>query len=95
MRSNGIHLLPISEMESRPPRPFRSIAIVLVASSIAAFFFAEFGLRAYFHFVQDYDMEMWRYATELKTSVSDARSHVHSPSSSARIMGADVTINSK
>lgn len=40
-------------------------------------------------------MEMWKYATELKLSVPDARSHVHSPSSSARIMGAEVSINSK
>lgn len=53
------------------------------------------GFRAYFSVVQNYDVEMWKYAVSLKKSVDDPRSHVHIPNSSRRIMGASVSINSK
>ena len=69
-------------------------ALLLCIGGVLAFFGAEIGLRGYFSLIQNYDIEMWRYAKLLKMSVNDARSHVHIPNSSARIMGAEVNINS-
>ncbi|MBI5629698.1 MAG: SGNH/GDSL hydrolase family protein [Elusimicrobia bacterium] len=56
---------------------------------------AEAFLRLGFLLVQNYDVEMWKYSQLLKRSVGDARSHVHRPGASARIMGVEVRINSK
>lgn len=41
-----------------------------------------------------YDIEMWRYAVELKLPTDDDRHHVHRPGGRATIMGHDVRINS-
>lgn len=72
-----------------------------LAAALAGFFViallvvaVEFGLRLTFMVVQNYDIEMWNYARLLKQSVPDERSHVHRPFASARIMGAESTINS-
>lgn len=41
-----------------------------------------------------FDLEMWKYATEVKTASSDPElGHVHGPERQARLMGADVRTN--
>lgn len=70
-------------------------AAAFMISILVALLCVEGFLRAYFSLFQDYDVEMWRYAVHLKNSVSDARSHVHVPLATAKIMGEDVKINSK
>lgn len=67
---------------------------LLLSSLAAALLLVEGGLRLYFHFKTNYDIEMWKYAIELKQEVPDARSHVHRPSRGAHLMDVDVSINS-
>ncbi len=69
-------------------------ALALALALGAGFGVTELGLRAYFALVIDYDIEMWRYARELKQPVDDARSHVHVPGKRAHLMGVDFEINS-
>lgn len=68
--------------------------IAFLGATLCALLLSELLFRGYFSIVQNYDIEMWRYARLLKTPVNDARSHIHIPNASARIMGADVHINS-
>src|SRR3981081_744447 len=43
-----------------------------------------------------YDLEMWKYARDVKQIATNPMiGHEHRPSSQARLMGVDVTINSK
>lgn len=69
---------------------------LFLGSIFIAFVGIELFFRFYFSFLkQDYDIEMWRYATKLKQSVEDLRSHQHKPNTEAMIMGELVKINSK
>jgi len=61
---------------------------------LAALLAAEGLSRVFFHFVENYNVEMWKYARLLKEPVNDARSFVQRPGASARIMGVSVKINS-
>lgn len=55
----------------------------------------EIALRIYTHHAIIYDVEMTRYANELKLTASDPRiGHVHKPDSERRLMGVPVRINS-
>lgn len=67
-------------------------AIFAVVLSLAL---GEIFLRMYFGVHRDYDIEMWRYAVNFKQSVSDDRSHVHTPNSRGSLMGVPIAINSK
>lgn len=69
--------------------------VLLFFSILLALLVGEMVLRLYFRHFQDYDIEMWRYALELKTGVDDDRSHIHVPNSSSVLMGVPVQINSK
>ncbi len=69
--------------------------ILLLLSIFLALLIGEMALRIYFRHFQDYDIEMWRYALELKTGVDDERSHIHIPNTSSVLMGVPVQINSK
>ena len=52
-------------------------------------------LRIAFHRSMDFDIEMWKYAIELKQNSSNPLiGHVHAPGRSAHLMGVDVQINS-
>lgn len=73
---------------------FRVRLILVAASLLFSALVMEFFLRAYFYARTNYDIEMWRYALQLKQEVSDRRSHVHVPSASARLMNVNVSINS-
>tara|TARA_B100000767_G_scaffold177075_1_gene165444 strand:- start:744 stop:1679 length:936 start_codon:yes stop_codon:yes gene_type:complete len=56
---------------------------------------AEFGLRTISYFVNIYDMEMLKYAKKLKiTSKNSNLSHEHIPNTEAKLMGANIKLNS-
>jgi lysophospholipase L1-like esterase len=74
---------------------FRLKFTAFFAAVFLAVLVAELFLRAYFAVRTNGDIEMWRYAVELKQEVADRRSHVHAPGRSARLMNVDVSLNSK
>ena len=49
--------------------------------------------RLFFQTYQDYDVEMWKYSTQLKVPVSDARGHIHKSGQSTNLMGQEVRTN--
>lgn len=56
----------------------------------------EIGLRIAFYHSMNFDVEMWKYARELKRVSQDYETaHEHEPNQSAFLMGTNVTINSK
>jgi lysophospholipase L1-like esterase len=69
--------------------------IILFTTLAIAFICMEIFLRVYFYVNMNYDIEMWRYAAHLKTPTTDKRSHIHVPGKSMKLMGVDVSINSK
>jgi hypothetical protein len=76
----------------------REAAAGLVASAIAfvaLFAITEAAIRIYARWSPVYDVEMSRYAMELKTESSNPLiGHVHKPNAQARLMGVPVKINS-
>src|SRR5262249_28718275 len=55
----------------------------------------EILVRAAFHESMDFDMEMWKYATEIKVPSDDPRVvFEHRPNGKAFLMGVEVTTNS-
>lgn len=75
----------------------RRIAANLTAICISlavAFGLGEVVVRAAFHGSMDFDMEMWKYATQIKIPSDDPRVvHEHRPNGRAFLMGAEVTTN--
>lgn len=69
--------------------------IIFSSTVLISLLLVEMGLRVLSHIRQNYDVEMWRYANNLKITVNDGRSHIHTVSTNAHIMGKDVTLNSK
>src|ERR1043166_4057859 len=56
---------------------------------------SEIALRAYLQWSLIYDVEMSRYATEIKEEAANPRiGHVHKPNAAATLMGVPVKINS-
>ncbi len=52
-------------------------------------------VRVAFRGSMDFDMEMWKYATQIKSPSDDPRVvHEHRPNGSAFLMGVEVTTNS-
>jgi hypothetical protein len=73
---------------------FLGLAFSVIATAVT-FAVGEAVIRAVAHRRAIYNIEMVRYATELK--MADPRgevSHVHRPSSQARLMGVDISLNS-
>jgi hypothetical protein len=65
-----------------------SVAVVAAGIEIFVRLFVDDGMQ--------FDLEMWKYARDLKQAANDPLiGHVHRPSNSARLMGVDVRINSK
>jgi lysophospholipase L1-like esterase len=76
------------------PSFLKKIIAVLVAL-IVFFIFGELLIRIYLHYNIVYDIEMTRYALNLKTrSENPLIGHVHKPNSSMRLMNVMVDINS-
>ena len=71
----------------------------LAELSIAIFIFlvlVEVSFRIYTHYFLFYDVEMTRYATELKIEAQNPRiGHLHRPNASLKLMGVDVKTNSE
>ena len=69
---------------------------VPVLTVVVFFVLLEIGVRIVMSNGMNFDVEMWKYATRLKTvSPNYEIAHEHVPNSSAHLMGADVEINSK
>jgi hypothetical protein len=85
----------VEQSQTKRIRHLKLRFILLFFSILLAVLIGETVLRIYFKHFQDYDIEMWRYALELKTGVDDDRSHIHVPNSSSILMGVPVQINSK
>lgn len=73
---------------------FRTIAAAV--SLLLAVVVLEIVVRLAFHNGMDFTLEMWKYARYVKRISPDpALGHEHVPGASARLMGVDVTINSR
>jgi lysophospholipase L1-like esterase len=65
-----------------------SVAVVAAGIEIFVRVFVDDGMQ--------FDLEMWKYARDVKQAARDPLGgHAHRPNSAARLMGVDVTINSK
>ena len=71
-------------------------AAIALASTLVALGAGEAILRARNASMKNYDIEMWRYAKELKRRSDIAvLGHEHVPSSSARLQSVDIRINER
>jgi lysophospholipase L1-like esterase len=79
---------------SKLVRAATNLAAICV-SLVVALGLGEIVVRAAFHGSMDFDMEMWKYATQIKVPSDDPRVvHEHRPNGKAFLMGTDVTTNS-
>jgi lysophospholipase L1-like esterase len=68
--------------------------ILIVASIVISFSICEAFLRLKNANMKNYDIEMWRYAKELKQQSKNPRlGHIHIPSSSANLQSVKIRIN--
>jgi len=67
----------------------------MCVSLVVALALGEMLVRAAFHRSMDFDMEMWKYATQIKIASTDPRVvHEHRPNGAAFLMGVEVSTNS-
>ncbi len=72
------------------------IAGALIAANLLVLLVLEFGCRVFFDKLVIYDLEMTRYGRDLKIHAENPLvGHVHRPSAHRRLMGVDVTTNSR
>ena len=72
-----------------------SAVLAAVAGVFGAFLVLEIGTRLILDDGMNFDLEMWKYARDIKMMADDeAIGHVHRPGSSGFYMGAGVAINS-
>jgi lysophospholipase L1-like esterase len=70
--------------------------MMTVISAVASMAIMEFAVRFILDDGMQYDLEMWKYAKDIKQgAVNPMIGHVHRPNSEAHLMGVDVKINSK
>src|SRR6266852_3009630 len=71
--------------------------LLMVVGTIAATALSvELFVRAFIDDGMQYDLEMWKYARDVKQIAANPMiGHQHRPNSQARLMGVDVRINSK
>lgn len=71
------------------------ILAVIILTGIFLFLLTEISMRIYTHYFTFYDVEMVRYALQLKEAHSNPLiGHVHRPNKSAKLMNVMVEINS-
>jgi len=71
-------------------------ALTLVVSCLLCALSLEIFVRVAIDDGMQYDLEMWKYARDLKRVANDPRiGHEHVPNSAEHLMGVDVSINSK
>ena len=69
--------------------------LLIIISVIFTFFLCEIILRIKHSIIPNYDIEMWKYAKELKVSVSDKSiGHVHRPNKSGIFQKVEIATNS-
>jgi len=94
LRSHRVH----ANSSQRSTRKLKEGVAYLMTIGIGlalAFGTAELVVRVAFRRSMDFDMEMWKYATQIKIPSSDPRvAHEHRPNAKAFLMGVDVTTNS-
>jgi lysophospholipase L1-like esterase len=77
----------------------KRFAFALVLAAICCVFVAgvfELTVRFVFDDGMQFDLEMWKYAVEVKTVSDNPRiGHVHAPNRHARLMGVDFATNSR
>ena len=72
---------------------FKSIIAILI-SLFVGLIFCEIFLRIKHKYVIDYDIEMWKYAKQLKTQVDNKKiNHIHVKNKSAVLQGVEIKIN--
>jgi hypothetical protein len=70
--------------------------LMLLGSGVLAALSIELFVRVLIDDGMQYDLEMWKYARDLKeVATNPLIGHEHRPNSEARLMGVDVDINSK
>src|ERR1043166_7044657 len=70
--------------------------LMIVAMLALAALGIELAVRAVIDDGMQFDLEMWKYARDVKQVADDPLTgHGHRPNSQARLMGVDVRINSK
>ena len=68
--------------------------LLIIISVIFTFFLCEIILRIKHSIIPNYDIEMWKYAKELKISVSDKSiGHVHRQNKSGIFQKVEISIN--
>ena len=73
---------------------FNSFLLVII-SVIFTFFLCEIILRVKHSLIPNYDIEMWKYAKELKISVDDKSiAHVHVPNKTEFLQKVEISTNS-
>jgi lysophospholipase L1-like esterase len=83
---------------AKPSLPRRLAVAATVWIFVLLFFYAagEIAVRVVYAGGRDFTLEMWKYARKLKqVSPDPLLAHVHRPGSRARLMGVDVSINSR
>lgn len=71
-------------------------ALMAVGTLVAAAFLIELTVRTVIDDGMQFDLEMWKYARDVKEVAADPLvGHEHRPNSHAHLMGVDVDINSK
>jgi lysophospholipase L1-like esterase len=96
MPSSGGTVKP-SENSARPGRAKQLLGtlVPIFVSLVFGFALAEIITRVAFRRGMDFDMEMWKYATEIKVPNDDPKVvHEHRPNGRAFLMGVEVTTES-
>jgi len=74
---------------------FLNFALMMI-SFVALFGMLELYVRLVADDGMQFDLEMWKYATLMKTTAETRRvGHRHIPNTTAHLMGVDVSVNSK
>ena len=85
------------DTETTPDKPgsFTAVKVIMtVVATLVTLALCECAFRAYLSFVNIHDMEMHKYARQLKQrSTVEGLHHEHIPSCSARLMGVEVKTN--
>jgi len=83
--------------DNSPPRGESFIRLGLLATALVIMIAAgEIAVRVWYRALDGYDMEMWRYAREMKQRTGDAAlPFINKPSAAGRYYGAEIRTNSQ
>src|ERR1700760_2269664 len=70
--------------------------LMIIGTAVLAAISVELAVRLVVDDGMQFDLEMWKYARDLKQIASDPQvGHAHRPNARSRLMGVDVAINAK